>query len=86
VYIYAGKNSFMWFGPTPRVNIMNPEQLKEIFSKIYDFRKTGGNPLSKLLATGLATYEDEKWAKHRKRVCLPSDLSMKVFSFLLSIK
>nr|WAU86877.1 birch protein [Betula platyphylla] len=64
--IDRGKNSFMWFGPTPRVNIMNPEQLKEIFSKIYDFRKTGGNPLSKLLATGLVTYDDEKWAKHRK--------------------
>ncbi|XP_062170043.1 cytochrome P450 CYP72A219-like [Alnus glutinosa] len=61
-----GKNSFMWFGPTPRVNIMRPEQLKEVFSKVYDFPKTGGNPLAKLLATGLATYEGEKWAKHRK--------------------
>jgi cytochrome P450 len=56
----------MWFGPTPRVNIMRPEQLKEVFSKIYDFPKIGGNPLAKLLATGLATYEGEKWAKHRK--------------------
>nr|WAU86880.1 birch protein [Betula platyphylla] len=61
-----GKNSFTWFGPTPRVTIMNPEQLKEIFSKIYDFRRVRGNPLSKLLVTGLATYDDEKWAKHRK--------------------
>ncbi|XP_059442693.1 cytochrome P450 CYP72A219-like [Corylus avellana] len=61
-----GKNSFTWFGPTPRVNIMNPEQLKDIFSKIYDFRKIEGTPLTKLLATGLAQYEAEKWAKHRK--------------------
>jgi cytochrome P450 len=56
----------MWFGPTPRVNIMNPEQLKDIFSKISDFRKIEETPLTKLLATGLAQYEAEKWAKHRK--------------------
>lgn len=61
-----GKNSFMWIGPKPRVNIMNPEQLKDIFSKIYDFQKPNGNPIVKLLATGLADYEGEKWATHRK--------------------
>ncbi|KAB1216169.1 hypothetical protein CJ030_MR4G011986 [Morella rubra] len=62
-----GKNSFVWMGPTPRVNILNPEQVKDVFSKIYDFRKpAGGNPLIKLLALGLANYEAEKWAKHRK--------------------
>jgi cytochrome P450 len=56
----------MWIGPKPRVNIMNPEQLKDIFSKIYDFQKPNGNPIVKLLATGLADYEGEKWATHRK--------------------
>ncbi|KAF3975918.1 hypothetical protein CMV_000854 [Castanea mollissima] len=61
-----GKNSFIWMGPTPRVNILNPEQLKEIFSKIYDFRKPNANPLIKLIATGLLNYEGEKWATHRK--------------------
>ena len=63
---YAGKNSFIWMGPTPRVNILNPEQLKEIFSKIYDFQKPNANPLIKLIATGLLNYEGEKWATHRK--------------------
>ncbi|KAM3747751.1 hypothetical protein ACB098_05G058100 [Castanea mollissima] len=61
-----GKNSFIWMGTTPRVNIMDPEKLKEIFSKIYDFQKLNASPLVKLLATGLPSYEGEKWATHRK--------------------
>ena len=56
----------MWFGPTPRVNIMNPEQLKDVFSNISDFQKIEGTPLTKLLITGLVQCESEKWAKHRK--------------------
>ncbi|KAF5948696.1 hypothetical protein HYC85_014653 [Camellia sinensis] len=54
----AGKNSFMWVGPVPRVNIMEPELIKEILSK------------TKLTCQashgGIAFYEDEQWAKHRK--------------------
>ncbi|KAJ8755703.1 hypothetical protein K2173_022686 [Erythroxylum novogranatense] len=62
----CGKNSFNWMGPIPRVNIMDPQSLKEVFLKIDEFQKPKGNPLVKLLATGLANYEGEKWAKHRK--------------------
>ncbi|KAI3411501.1 uncharacterized protein J3R85_017927 [Psidium guajava] len=61
-----GKDSFMWLGPIPRVTITNPEQLKEIFSKIYDYPKPSSNPLVKLLANGLANHEGDKWARHRK--------------------
>ncbi|KAL3733967.1 hypothetical protein ACJRO7_023334 [Eucalyptus globulus] len=61
-----GKDSFMWIGPTPRVNITNPEQLKEIFSKMYDYHKPTRSPLSKLLLGGLPFHEGEKWARHRK--------------------
>jgi len=53
-------------GPTPRVNITNPEQIKEVFSKIYDYPKPASNPLVKLLADGLANHEGEKWVRHRK--------------------
>ncbi|KAL5564224.1 hypothetical protein UlMin_027388, partial [Ulmus minor] len=60
------KDSFVWVGPTPRVNIMNPEHLKEIFNKHVEFQKPHANPIRKLLVTGLASYEEEKWAKHRK--------------------
>ncbi|KAL3733980.1 hypothetical protein ACJRO7_023346 [Eucalyptus globulus] len=61
-----GKDSFMWIGPTPRVHITNPEQLKEIFSKINDYPKPGSSPLVKLLGDGLVNHEGEKWARHRK--------------------
>ncbi|XP_040988204.1 cytochrome P450 CYP72A219-like [Juglans microcarpa x Juglans regia] len=61
-----GKNFFTWIGTTPTVNIMNLEQVKDILSKNYIFRKPDGNPLATLLATGLVSYNAEKWAKHRK--------------------
>ncbi|KAL3733973.1 hypothetical protein ACJRO7_023339 [Eucalyptus globulus] len=61
-----GKDWFTWMGPIPRVNITNPEQIKEIFSKIYDYPKPASNALVKLLADGLANHEGEKWARHRK--------------------
>jgi cytochrome P450 len=64
--IYAGKNSFMWFGPTPRVILTDPELVKEVFNKIYDFQKPNTNPLVRILATGLIIHEGEKWNKHRK--------------------
>ncbi|KAG6683360.1 hypothetical protein I3842_12G007700 [Carya illinoinensis] len=61
-----GKNFFIWIGTTPVVSIMNPGQLKDILSKNYSFRKQDANPLAKLLVTGLASYDAEKWAKHRR--------------------
>uniref|UniRef100_A0A5B7BNH3 Cytochrome P450 CYP72A219-like n=1 Tax=Davidia involucrata TaxID=16924 RepID=A0A5B7BNH3_DAVIN len=61
-----GKDSFVWLGPKPQVHIMDPENVREILSKNYHFQKPHGNPLSKLLASGLADYETEKWSKHRK--------------------
>ncbi|CAJ1957812.1 unnamed protein product [Sphenostylis stenocarpa] len=63
-----GKNSFIWLGPTPRVTIMDPEQIKDVFNKMNDFPKPDANPLVKLLATGLAGYEGEKWSKHRRLI------------------
>ncbi|KAF7849515.1 hypothetical protein BT93_L0703 [Corymbia citriodora subsp. variegata] len=60
------KDSFKWIGPTPRVSITNPEQVKEIFSKINDYLRPNSNPLVKLLADGLVNHEGEKWARHRK--------------------
>ncbi|XP_061365543.1 cytochrome P450 72A68-like [Gastrolobium bilobum] len=61
-----GKNSIMWFGPIPRVTLTDPELIKEVFNKIYDFPKPDINPLVKLLAIGLANHEGEKWRKHRR--------------------
>ncbi|KAL4022409.1 hypothetical protein IC575_016141 [Cucumis melo] len=61
-----GKNSFMWIGTMPRVHIMDPEQLKTVFSLINDFQRPTMSPLLKLFANGLFSYEGQKWVKHRK--------------------
>ncbi|VFQ79074.1 unnamed protein product [Cuscuta campestris] len=61
-----GKNAFMWMGPTPEVLIMEPEMIREIFSKHTPFQKPPSNRVIKLFAQGVAMYEKDKWAKHRK--------------------
>lgn len=63
--VYAGKNSFIWFGPRPRVNLTDPEQIKDVLNKINVFPKTN-YPIFKLLAAGLASHQGEKWSKHRR--------------------
>ncbi|KAG8657842.1 hypothetical protein MANES_03G084200v8 [Manihot esculenta] len=63
---HYGKNSFIWIGPAPRVNITNPEHIKEVFAKINEFQRVKMNPQFQVLAPGLASYEGHKWAKHRK--------------------
>lgn len=56
----------MWLGPKPVVFITDPEHVKEILSKIGNYPKPESNPLVKLLAQGVASYEGEKWSVHRK--------------------
>jgi cytochrome P450 len=67
-YTNAGKSSFMWLGPRPRIFIMDPDKIKEMTNKVYDFQKPDTSPLFKLLASGFANYDGDKWAKHRKIV------------------
>lgn len=62
----AGKKSFIWIGPRPQVLIMDPELIKEVFTKTYLYQKPHGNPLGTLFVQGLVSYEKDKWAKHRK--------------------
>lgn len=45
---------------------MDPEQIKEVFNKFQDFGKPKLSPIFKLLGTGLANLEGEKWKMHRK--------------------
>ncbi|XP_049374072.1 cytochrome P450 CYP72A219-like [Solanum verrucosum] len=62
-----GKNCFVWFGPKPMILIMESEQIREIFAKNYVYQKPHhNNPVANLLARGIANYEEDKWAKHRK--------------------
>ncbi|CDP19608.1 unnamed protein product [Coffea canephora] len=63
---HKGKNSFFWLGPRPAMVILDPEQVKEVFTKNFTYQKPRANPISKLLALGLASLDTEKWAKHRR--------------------
>ncbi|XP_023529493.1 cytochrome P450 CYP72A219-like [Cucurbita pepo subsp. pepo] len=61
-----GKDSFTWIGPTPRVYITHPEQVKMVFSQINDIRKTTSFPFRRRMGGGVVSLEGAKWAKHRK--------------------
>ncbi|CAN4103200.1 unnamed protein product [Withania somnifera] len=61
-----GKKSFIWMGPKPLVLILDPELIKEVFTKTYLYEKPQANLLVKLLVQGLVIQEGDKWAKHRK--------------------
>ncbi|KAJ8485314.1 hypothetical protein OPV22_017799 [Ensete ventricosum] len=63
----AGKTFFTWFGPVPRVMIMDPELVREILSnKSGHFGRASLSPLGRALASGLISYHGGKWAKHRR--------------------
>ncbi|KAI9083632.1 hypothetical protein K1719_034574 [Acacia pycnantha] len=61
-----GNNPFMWIGASPRILITDPVLIKDVMNKIHDFPKPDANPVLKLLATGLASYNGDQWAKHRR--------------------
>uniref|UniRef100_A0A1D1Y640 Secologanin synthase n=1 Tax=Anthurium amnicola TaxID=1678845 RepID=A0A1D1Y640_9ARAE len=62
-----GRISFTWFGPHPRVIMLDPELVREILSnKFGHFRKARSSPIASLIVKGLATYDGEKWAIHRR--------------------
>ncbi|KAF2542812.1 hypothetical protein F2Q68_00032721 [Brassica cretica] len=61
-----GRTFFMWTGPVPTIMITNPEHIKEVFTKSYDFEATVSSLFVKLLVGGLASYKGDKWARHRR--------------------
>ncbi|KAJ8567966.1 hypothetical protein K7X08_020688 [Anisodus acutangulus] len=61
-----GKNYFLWVGPRPVVFVRDPEVIRDVFTKHPVYQKPKLTPLTKLLAQGIASYEDDKWTKHRK--------------------
>ncbi|KAI3722966.1 hypothetical protein L2E82_34214 [Cichorium intybus] len=63
-----GENYITWFGWKPRVTMMDPDLIKDVFVKINEFQKPRTNPMARLIATGLVTYEGDQWAKHRKLI------------------
>uniref|UniRef100_A0A0E0L1S9 Cytochrome P450 n=1 Tax=Oryza punctata TaxID=4537 RepID=A0A0E0L1S9_ORYPU len=50
----------------PRVMIPDPELVREVFQKFDQFGKPKMIRVGKLIATGVVSYEGEKWAKDRR--------------------
>ncbi|XP_073157610.1 cytochrome P450 CYP72A219-like [Henckelia pumila] len=63
-----GKNSIVWMGPSPRLNITDPELIKEILTKPKEFHKPVPDPIGKTIVGGLLYLEDDQWATRRKIV------------------
>ncbi|KAK4285797.1 hypothetical protein QN277_002445 [Acacia crassicarpa] len=61
-----GRNSFMWFGQTPMLILMDPELIKDTLNRHFDFTKCHNFPITEYIAPGVAGYDGEQWAKHRK--------------------
>lgn len=64
--VTTGKTFFTWLGSVPAITIMNPQLIKEVYNKFYDFEKTHTFPLATLITDGLANADGDKWVKHRK--------------------
>ncbi|KAI7746122.1 hypothetical protein M8C21_022935 [Ambrosia artemisiifolia] len=47
---------------------MDPELMKQVQSRYTDFQKLRNNPLARLISAGVASYEGDKWVKHRKLI------------------
>ncbi|CAO2836442.1 unnamed protein product [Amaranthus hypochondriacus] len=63
-----GQNCWTWLGPIPVINIADPELIKEVFSRMNEFKKAKLNPLVALLVPGLVSAEGDKWVKHRRLI------------------
>ncbi|XP_042495900.1 cytochrome P450 734A1-like [Macadamia integrifolia] len=63
-----GATFLVWFGPTARVTVSDPELIREIFSfKSEFYEKNESHPLMRQLeGDGLLTLKGAKWAHHRK--------------------
>ncbi|KAK6777168.1 hypothetical protein RDI58_023885 [Solanum bulbocastanum] len=66
MFNFVGKNCFVWIGPKPAVLITEPKLIREVLTKNYVYHKARGSPLSKLVISGLAAHEKDKWATHRR--------------------
>ncbi|MED6155496.1 hypothetical protein PIB30_005696 [Stylosanthes scabra] len=63
-----GNKSFYWEGHTLKVNITNPDHIKQVLTNNTFFKKEPLKlkRLANLLGSGLPNYEDHEWLRHRR--------------------
>ncbi|KAH9623858.1 hypothetical protein KSS87_006444 [Heliosperma pusillum] len=60
-----GQKCFVWEGPTPIVNIGEPELMRKVYTKMDQFQKLLPAPVYRIFR-GLSQLDGDEWAKHRK--------------------
>lgn len=72
-HLYAGSSFLVWFGPTSRVMISDPDLIREIFVTRSDsYEKYEAHPLVRQLeGEGLLSLRGEKWV-HRRKIIAPT--------------
>lgn len=77
----------MWFGPTARLTVSDPDLIREIFSSKTEFyEKIEANPLMKQVeGNGLISLKGEKWAHHRKIITPTFHMENLKVSFIVNI-
>ncbi|KAK9714368.1 hypothetical protein RND81_06G089000 [Saponaria officinalis] len=74
-----GENTFMWHGSKPKVSIVKPELLREVFTKYDVFRKL---PVGSRSTFGQVLRDGEDWAKVR-RIINPALSGLIIFFVLV---
>ena len=66
--------------------ITDPELIKEVLTKNYIYQKPPIDEIGKLISQGVAAYDTDKWAKHRRLVNPTLNLEkLKVISTFLNL-